>query len=87
VLKHVLPEPFLFSIFWKCHPPKPFIAQGRVVYNEPPRPTGGPGVGEPYTVGQRLGVANDVFNDVSTLGLVACHAAFSHRYDAVPLRH
>jgi hypothetical protein len=50
VLKPVLPEPFLFSTFWNWCPPESFIAQGRVVYNEP-GPTGGPGVGEPYTVG------------------------------------
>jgi hypothetical protein len=32
------PEPFLFSTPWKWRPPEPFIALGRVVYNEPPRP-------------------------------------------------
>jgi hypothetical protein len=32
------PEPFLFSTPQKWHPPELFIAQGRVVYNEPLRP-------------------------------------------------
>jgi hypothetical protein len=32
------PEPFLFLTSWKWHLPEPFIAQDRVVYNEPPRP-------------------------------------------------
>jgi hypothetical protein len=31
-------EPFLFLTLGKWHLPEPFIAQGRVVYNEPPRP-------------------------------------------------
>jgi hypothetical protein len=31
---------------------------------------------------QQLGVANDVFNGIDTLGLVACHPAFDHRYGA-----
>jgi hypothetical protein len=31
-------EPFLFLTPRKWCPPEPFIAQGRVVYNEPPRP-------------------------------------------------
>jgi hypothetical protein len=44
-------EHFLFSTPQKWHPPEPFIAQGRVVYNEPQGPTGGPGAGYPYTVG------------------------------------
>jgi hypothetical protein len=80
-----------FSFFltpWKWRPPEPFIAQGRVVYNEPPRPDRWPrGRCNLHCRAQRLGVANDVFNDVGTLGLVACHPAFSHRYGAVPLRH
>jgi hypothetical protein len=45
------PEPFLFLTPRKWRPPEPFIAQGRVVYNEPQGPTGGPGVGKPYMVG------------------------------------
>jgi hypothetical protein len=32
------PEPFLFSTPQMWRPPEPFIAQPRVVYNEPPRP-------------------------------------------------
>jgi hypothetical protein len=32
------PETFLFSTPQKWRPPDPFIAQGRVVYNEPLRP-------------------------------------------------
>jgi hypothetical protein len=44
------PEPFLFLTPRKC-PPEPFIAQGRLVYNEPPRPDRWPRVGKPYTVG------------------------------------
>jgi hypothetical protein len=31
------PEPLLFLTPQKWRPPEPFIAQGRVVYNEPPR--------------------------------------------------
>jgi hypothetical protein len=31
---------------------------------------------------QWLGVANDVFNGVNTLDLIACHTAFGHRYSA-----
>jgi hypothetical protein len=42
---------FLFSTPRKWRPPEPFITQGWVVYNEPPRPDMWPGVGEPYTVG------------------------------------
>jgi hypothetical protein len=40
--------PFLTLSKWRS--PEPFIVQGRVVYNEPQCPTGGLGVGEPYTV-------------------------------------
>jgi hypothetical protein len=36
------PEHFLFPTPLKRCPPEPFIAQGRVVYNEPPRPNGWP---------------------------------------------
>jgi hypothetical protein len=32
------PESFLFSTPWKWRPPEPFIAQGRIVYNEPSVP-------------------------------------------------
>jgi hypothetical protein len=46
VLKHILPEPFLFLTPWKWRPPEPFIAQGRVVYNESRGLTGGPEVVE-----------------------------------------
>jgi hypothetical protein len=88
VLKSAYPKPFLFSTPWKWRLPGPFIARGRVVTMSPQGPTGGPGVGEPYTVGhQRLGIANDVFNGVGTPGLVACHPTFSHRYGTVLLRH
>jgi hypothetical protein len=88
VLKPVLPEPFLLSIPWKWHPPEPFIAQGRVVYNEPPMPDRWPrGRSTLHCMAQRLGLANDVFNVVGTPGLVACHAAFGHWYGIVPLRH
>jgi hypothetical protein len=42
---------FLFSTPWKWCLPKPFIAQGQAATMSPQGPTGGPGVGEPYTVG------------------------------------
>jgi hypothetical protein len=88
MLKPVLPEPFLFLTPGKWCPPKPFIAQGRVVYNEPPRPDRWPrGRCTLHYRAQRLGVANDVFNGVVTAGLVACHPAFSHRYGVVSLHH
>jgi hypothetical protein len=45
------PEPFLFLTPRKWCPPEPFIAQGRVVYNEPQGLTGDPRVGKAYTVG------------------------------------
>jgi hypothetical protein len=45
------PEPFLFLPPQKWRPTEPFIAQGRVVYNEPQGPTGGPRTGKPYTIG------------------------------------
>jgi hypothetical protein len=32
------PEPFLFLTPQKWRPPEPFIPQGQVDYNEPPRP-------------------------------------------------
>jgi hypothetical protein len=51
MLKSVLPEPFLFPTSWKWRLPEPFMAQGRVATMSPQGPTGGPGVGEPYTVG------------------------------------
>jgi hypothetical protein len=44
-------EPFFFSTPWKWRPPEPFIAQDRVVYNEPSRPDRWPGAGKPYIVG------------------------------------
>jgi hypothetical protein len=82
------PEPFLFLTPRKWRPPEPFIAQGWVVYNEPPRLDRWPrGRLTLHYRAQRLGVANDVFNGVGTPGLVACHPAFGHRYGAVPLRH
>jgi hypothetical protein len=45
------PKPFLFLTSQKWRPPEPFIAQGRVVYNEPPSPTSDPRAGKSYTVG------------------------------------
>jgi hypothetical protein len=42
---------FYFSSPWKWRLPEPFIAQGRVATMSPQGPTGGLGVGEPYTVG------------------------------------
>jgi hypothetical protein len=36
---------------WKWRLSEPFIAQGRTATMSPQGPTGGPGVGEPYTVG------------------------------------
>jgi hypothetical protein len=69
-------------------PPESFIAQGRVVYNEPPRPDRWPwGRCTLHCRIQQLGVANDVFNNVGMPGLVAYHPAFGHRYGVVPLRH
>jgi hypothetical protein len=34
-----------------------------------------------------LGVVNDVFNDVGTHGLIACHAALSHQSGVVLSSH
>jgi hypothetical protein len=45
------PEPFIFSTPSKWRLPEPFIAQGRVVYNESQGPTCGPEAGKPYVVG------------------------------------
>jgi hypothetical protein len=44
-------EPFLFLTVLKWRLPEPFIAQGRVVYNESQGPIGGLEVGKPYVVG------------------------------------
>jgi hypothetical protein len=46
MLKPVLHESFLFSTPWKWRPAEPFIAQGRVVYNESQGPIGDPEVVE-----------------------------------------
>jgi hypothetical protein len=51
VLKPVLPEPFFFLVFWKWRMPESFVAQGRAATMSPQGSTGGPGVGEPYTIG------------------------------------
>jgi hypothetical protein len=46
------PELFLFSTRWKWRLPKPFIAQGRVVYNESPKAQQvASGQIKPYVVG------------------------------------
>jgi hypothetical protein len=43
---------------------------------------------KPYVVGQhRPGVVNDVFNGMSTLGLVACYTALGQQCDAILLCH
>jgi hypothetical protein len=49
--KPALPGPFSFLTPWKWRLPKPFITQGRTAIMSPQGPTGGPAVGEPYTVG------------------------------------
>jgi hypothetical protein len=42
---------------------------------------------KPYDVGHHwAGVANDVFNDVGTSGLVACLTAHGQQYDVMLLR-
>jgi hypothetical protein len=38
LLKSALPDPTYLSAPRKWHPTESFIAQGRVVYNEPPKP-------------------------------------------------
>jgi hypothetical protein len=43
---------------------------------------------KPYVVGHHwLGVVNDVFNDVGTLGLVACLTTHNQQCGAVLLHH
>jgi hypothetical protein len=82
------PESFLFLTPWKGRLPESFIAQGRVVYNEPQGLTCGLMVGKTICYRtQWLGVANDVFNRAGMPGLVACHPALGQQYDAVSLRH
>jgi hypothetical protein len=50
-------------------------------YNESQGPTGGLRQVKPYAVGHhRLGVANDIFNGVGTLGLVVCLTAHGQQY-------
>jgi hypothetical protein len=50
-------------------------------YNESRGLTGGLGVGQTLCCrAERLGVANDVFNDVGMTGLVACHPALGQWY-------
>jgi hypothetical protein len=88
VLKPALPRHFIFLTLWKWCIPEPFITQGRVVYNEPPRPDMWPwGRCNIHYRAQWLGVANDVFNDMGTSGFVACHPALDHQYGVVLLRH
>jgi hypothetical protein len=67
------PKPFLFFDPWKWRLTEPFIAQGWAVTMSPKARQVVSGQVKPYAVGpHRPGVANDVFNDVGTPGLVAC---------------
>jgi hypothetical protein len=57
-------------------------------YNESRGPTDGLGAGQTLCCrAQQLGVANDDFNGVGMLGLVACHPALGQWHDMVSLRH
>jgi hypothetical protein len=65
VLKHVLPEPFLFPTPVKRCLPGPLIAQGRVVIMRPEARQVAPRWLKFYTASRALGVANDVLHDVA----------------------
>jgi hypothetical protein len=57
-------------------------------YDEPRGPTGGLGAGQTLCCrAQRLGVTNDVFNDVGMSALIACHPTLGQWYDVMLLRH
>jgi hypothetical protein len=69
-------------------PARAFYSSRSDSYNEFRGPTGGLGAGQALCCrGQRLGVANDVFNGVGMSGLVAYHPALGQWYGVVPLRH
>jgi hypothetical protein len=66
---------------------EPFIAQVWVVTMSPKARQVAPGQVKPYAVGRQcLGVAYDVFNGVSTSGLIACSTALDQQHDIVLLR-
>jgi hypothetical protein len=73
---------FFDPLDWRL--PGPFIVQGRTVTMSPKARQVALGQVGPYAIGhQRLGVANDFFNDMDTPGLVACHATLGQQCDTV----
>jgi hypothetical protein len=72
--------------YWRL--PKSFIAQGRTVTMRPKVRQVTLGQLKPYAVGHQCPeVANDVFNGMSTAGLVAYHVALDQHYGAVLSSH
>jgi hypothetical protein len=70
----------------KWHLPESFIAQGWAVTTSAKARQVASGQIKPYVVGHhRPQVANDVFNDVGTPGLVACLTAHGQQGGAVLL--
>jgi hypothetical protein len=65
-----------------------FYNSRSVSYNESKGPTGGLRADKTLCYrAQRLGVTNDVFNDVGMPDLVVCHPALGQWYGVVSLHH
>jgi hypothetical protein len=81
------PEPFSPDPYEVAHA-RAFYSSRSDNYNEFRGPTGGLKAGQTLCCRpQRLGVINNVFNDVSMPDLVAYHPVLGQWYDVVPLHH
>jgi hypothetical protein len=78
------------SFFYPCEvaPARAFYSSRSDIYNESRGLTGGLGAGQTLCYrAQRIGVANDVFNDIGMSGLVTYHLALDQWYGMMLLRH
>jgi hypothetical protein len=78
----------LFFYLCEVAPARAFYSSRSDIYNESRGLTGGLRAGQTLCYrAQRLGVANNVFNDIGMSGLVTYHLALDQWYDMMLLRH